>query len=133
MTTTDFSTEAGLESGEDQPLTGPGSEGVETFDCRQTFADTLIELARADERIVAVCNDSVGSSNLTAFRDEFPDRLINVGIAEQDMVGVGAGLASSGLVPFVCAGSAGTTTGSPAIARIQDRSSTEWCVGPSSP
>lgn len=73
------------------------------YDNRTAFADELIQLARADERIVAVCNDSVGSSNLVAFRDEFPDRLINVGIAEQNMVGVGAGLASSGLIPFVCA------------------------------
>ena len=103
MTTTDFSAQAGLESGEDQPLTGPGSEGVETFDCRQAFADTLIELARADERIVAVCNDSVGSSNLNGFKKEFPDRLINVGIAEQDLVGVGAGLANGGMIPFVSA------------------------------
>jgi transketolase len=74
-----------------------------TYDCRKTFAETLIELARADERIVAVCNDSVGSSNLVAFREEFPDRLINVGIAEQDLVGVGAGLANGGLIPFVSA------------------------------
>ncbi|MEA9984043.1 transketolase family protein [Subtercola sp. RTI3] len=74
-----------------------------TYDNRTAFADELIRLARTDERIVAVCNDSVGSSNLTAFRDEFPSRLINVGIAEQDMVGVGAGLASSGMIPFVCA------------------------------
>jgi transketolase len=76
---------------------------AQTYDCRKAFADTLIELARADERIVAVCNDSVGSSNLVAFRDEFPDRLINVGIAEQDLVGVGAGLANGGLIPFVSA------------------------------
>ncbi|MGC3955930.1 MAG: transketolase C-terminal domain-containing protein [Propionicimonas sp.] len=75
---------------------------AETFDNRQAFAQTLIELAQADQRIVAVCNDSVGSSNLVGFREQFPDRLINVGIAEQDMVGVGAGLANSGLIPFVC-------------------------------
>jgi transketolase len=74
-----------------------------TFDCRADFADELAILARADERIIAVCNDSVGSSNLTAFRDEFPDRLVNVGIAEQDLVGVGAGLANAGFIPFVCA------------------------------
>ncbi len=73
-----------------------------TYDNRQAFAAELVELARTDERIVAVCNDSVGSSNLNAFQAEFPDRLINVGIAEQDMVGVGAGLAASGLIPFVC-------------------------------
>jgi transketolase len=95
--------EIGLESGEDQPLTGPGAEGVETFDCRQAFAEALIELARQDERVVAVCNDSVGSSNLGGFKKEFPDRLINVGIAEQDLVGVGAGLANGGMIPFVSA------------------------------
>jgi transketolase len=76
-----------------------------TYDNRTAFADELIQLARVDERIVAVCNDSVGSSNLTAFREEFPDRLINVGIAEQNLVGVGAGLANAGLIPFVCAAS----------------------------
>jgi transketolase len=76
---------------------------AQTYDCRKAFADTLIELARTDERIVAVCNDSVGSSNLVGFRQEFPDRLINVGIAEQDLVGVGAGLANGGLIPFVSA------------------------------
>lgn len=75
----------------------------ETFDCRVIFAETLIALAEADERIVAVCNDSVGSSNLNGFRDRFPDRLINVGIAEQNMVGVAAGLANGGFIPFVCA------------------------------
>ncbi|GIF21745.1 transketolase [Actinoplanes tereljensis] len=77
----------------------------ETFDCRVAFADELIALAKQDERIVAVCNDSVGSSNLVGFQQEFPDRLINVGIAEQDMVGVGAGLALSGYIPFVCGAS----------------------------
>ena len=76
---------------------------AQTYDCRKAFAETLIELARADERIVAVCNDSVGSSNLVGFREEFPDRLINVGIAEQDLVGVGAGLANGGFMPFVSA------------------------------
>jgi transketolase len=72
-----------------------------TFDCRVAFAEELTALARKDPRIVAVCNDSVGSSNLVGFAKEFPDRLINVGIAEQDMVGVAAGLANGGFVPFV--------------------------------
>lgn len=74
-----------------------------TFDCRQAFAQQLAELARQDERIVVVCNDSVGSSNLVEFQKEFGRRLINVGIAEQNMVGVAAGLANGGLIPFVCA------------------------------
>ena len=91
----------GLESGEDQSL--PVDAPAETFDCRKDFAEELIALAKADERIVAVCNDSVGSSNLGGFKERFPDRLINVGIAEQDLVGVAAGLANGGLIPFVSA------------------------------
>jgi transketolase len=74
-------------------------------DCRVPFAQQLIELAQADDRIVAVCNDSVSSSNLGEFRSLFPDRMFNVGIAEQNMVGVAAGLANAGLIPFVCAAS----------------------------
>jgi transketolase len=73
----------------------------ELYDCRDSFEDTLRELAAQDKRIVAVVNDSVGSSKLTQFGKEFPNRLINVGIAEQNMIGVGAGLANGGLIPFV--------------------------------
>ena len=75
------------------------------FDCRVAFCDTLIALAEADPRIVVVCNDSVGSSKLKEFQKRFPDRVVNVGIAEQNMVGVGAGLANGGLIPFVCGAS----------------------------
>ena len=75
------------------------------YDCRQAFSDTLVAMAAADARIVAVANDSVGSSNLKEFKRRFPERLVNVGIAEQNMVGVGAGLANGGLIPFVCAAS----------------------------
>ncbi|MCK5750240.1 MAG: transketolase family protein [Oricola sp.] len=74
---------------------------VPMFDCRDAYVAAVEELAAADPRIVAVVNDSVGSSKLGAFGERFPDRLINVGIAEQNMVGVGAGLANGGKVPFV--------------------------------
>ena len=74
-------------------------------DCREAWVSTLIALAEKDNRIVAVVNDSVGSSKLNAFQAKFPERLINVGIAEQVMVGVGAGLANGGRVPFVSAAS----------------------------
>lgn len=74
-------------------------------DCRDAWVKTLVDLAAEDKRIVAVVNDSVGSSKLTAFQKAYPERLINVGIAEQVMVGVGAGLANGGQVPFVSAAS----------------------------
>jgi len=83
-------------------MPAPSAANPSLFDCRQAFAETVIALAKKDERIVAVCNDSVGSSNLGEFQKLFPDRLINVGIAEQNMVGVGAGLANGGFIPFVC-------------------------------
>jgi len=79
------------------------TQAKELHDPREAFAETLVELAREDERVVVVCNDSIGSSKLNAFQEEFPERLVNVGIAEQNMVGVSAGLANAGLVPFVSA------------------------------
>ena len=82
----------------------PNTERV-LHDCRDAYAATLVELAEADPRVVAVVNDSVGSSKLAAFQERFPERLINVGIAEQDMVGVAAGLANGGKIPFVSAAS----------------------------
>ncbi|MFZ0096847.1 MAG: transketolase C-terminal domain-containing protein [Gemmobacter sp.] len=81
----------------------PSAAGFQ--DCRNAWVATLEALAEADTRIVSVVNDSVGSSKLNSFQKKFPDRLINVGIAEQLMVGVGAGLANGGRVPFVSAAS----------------------------
>jgi transketolase len=81
------------------------TRSAERYDCRDAFADALVELARADERVVAVVNDSVGSTKLGALRKEFPERFFNVGIAEQNLVGVAAGLANSGRIPFAAAAS----------------------------
>lgn len=77
----------------------------ELFDCRESWVATLDTLAVNDPNIVVVANDSVGSSKLGGFEKKFPDRLINVGIAEQCMVGVAAGLANGGKIPFVSAAS----------------------------
>jgi transketolase len=86
-------------------MTNPPVNTPKLYDCRDAFAATLEKLAANDERIVAVCNDSVGSSKLGAFKSKFPERLVNVGIAEQNMVGVGAGLANGGRLPYVCGAS----------------------------
>ncbi|WP_423066861.1 transketolase family protein [Devosia sp. CN2-171] len=74
-------------------------------DCRDTFSRTVESLAETDPRIVTVVSDSVGSSKLVNFRKRWPERMVNVGIAEQTVVAVGAGLANGGKVPFVSAAS----------------------------
>jgi len=73
----------------------------ELYDCRNAFARALEDLAQADQRIVALCNDSVSSAKLSHFAEAFPDRLFNVGIAEQNMVGMASGMANGGKIPFV--------------------------------
>ena len=71
-------------------------------DCRDAYSKTLEEMAQSDERIVAVVNDSVSSAKLKGFQARYPERFFNVGIAGQNMVGVSAGLANGGKIPYVC-------------------------------
>jgi transketolase len=75
----------------------------ELYDCRNAFANALEDIARGDPRVVALSNDSVSSARLSHFAELFPDRLFNVGIAEQNMVGMASGMANGGKVPFVAA------------------------------
>lgn len=82
-------------------MSTPTASNGKLFDCRDAYVAALEDLAANDRRVVAVVNDSVGSSKLAGFRSKFPERLINVGIAEQNMVGVGAGLANGGKIAFV--------------------------------
>jgi len=67
---------------------------------RTTFVNTLKELARQDERVFLLTAD-MGYSVLETFRDEFPDRFLNTGIAEQNTISIAAGLASRGKIVFV--------------------------------
>ncbi len=78
---------------------------VDLYDCRDAFADALTELALADPRVVAVVNDSLGSTKVGKLDKVLPGQVINVGIAEQNMVGVAAGLANGGKIPFVAGAS----------------------------
>ena len=77
------------------------AETTALYDCRDAFADALVELAEADARVVAVVNDSLGSTKVTKLAKVLPGQVVNVGIAEQNMVGIGAGLANGGKIPFV--------------------------------
>ena len=66
------------------------------------FTDTLVELAKKDKDIVAVTTDARGSVTLDKFADELPEQFVELGIAEQNAVGVAAGLVSAGKKAFVC-------------------------------
>ena len=70
--------------------------------CRKSFTDTLLELARKDKDIIAVTTDARGSVTLTDFAKELPAQFVECGIAEQDAVGISAGLAHSGKKVFCC-------------------------------
>src|SRR3954463_14516401 len=62
----------------------------------EVFADTLLELAQADRQVLAVTSDSRGSGKLAPFGQALPQQIVEVGIAEQNLVGIAAGLAASG-------------------------------------
>jgi len=66
---------------------------------RGTFVKVLSELAETDRRIVLLTGD-LGYTVLEPFRDRFPDRFYNVGVAEQNMVGLATGIAEAGMIPF---------------------------------
>ncbi|MBO5001921.1 MAG: transketolase family protein [Prevotella sp.] len=70
--------------------------------CRKSFTDTLLELAKKDKDIIAVTSDARGSVTLGDFADQLPEQFVECGIAEQDAVGISAGLAHSGKKVFVC-------------------------------
>ena len=70
--------------------------------CRKMFTDTLLELAREDKDIIAVTTDARGSVTLGDYAAALPGQFVECGIAEQDAVGISAGLAHSGKKVFCC-------------------------------
>ncbi|KOS68347.1 transketolase [Lysinibacillus contaminans] len=68
---------------------------------RQVVCDTLLEFAKNDSSIYVLASDSRGSAAMTSFADTFPEQFVEVGIAEQNIVGIAAGLAHSGIKAFV--------------------------------
>lgn len=84
-------------------------------DTRSGFGDGFLELARENENVVALCADLTGSLKLSAFQKEFPDRFIQCGIAEANMIGVAAGLTIGGKIPFA------TTFANFATSRVYDQ------------
>jgi len=67
---------------------------------RDAYGEALLELGRKNEKIVVLDADLSGSTKTAAFGKEFPQRFFNAGIAEANMVGMAAGLAAGGMIPF---------------------------------
>lgn len=67
---------------------------------RQVICDTLVEGAKTDKNIVVVCSDSRGSASMGPFAEQYPEQFVEIGIAEQNLVTVSAGLASCGKKVF---------------------------------
>ena len=65
------------------------------------YGKALVDLGRAHPEVVALTADLAKSTKIGEFQQEFPDRFFNVGIAEQNMFGIAAGMAKAGLVPFL--------------------------------
>lgn len=68
---------------------------------RKGFGRGLLAAAQADDNVVAACADLTGSTAMDLFAKAFPERFVQVGVAEQNLVTVGAGLAAMGKTPFV--------------------------------
>ncbi len=76
------------------------TERQQSIPTRNGYGDALLELGKHDERIVVLTADLAESTRVQGFQEAFPERFLECGVAEQNMVGMAAGLALSGKIPF---------------------------------
>lgn len=84
-------------------------------DTRSGFGDGILELGRTNPNVVALCADLAGSLKLDAFIKEFPERYVQCGVAEANMIGIAAGMTIGGKIPFA------TTFANFATGRVYDQ------------
>lgn len=78
-----------------------GKEDIEQKPTRDGFGDALMELGERDEKVMALTGDLADSVRVAEFAKKYPERFVECGVAEQNMMGVAAGLALAGKTPFV--------------------------------
>lgn len=86
---------------EDMHLLDPFSPNLKKAATRNGFGEALCEIGEMDSEVVAVSADVAGSVQMGSFAKKFPDRFVQVGVAEQNMVSVAAGLAYCGKKPYI--------------------------------
>ncbi|HYW53356.1 MAG TPA: transketolase C-terminal domain-containing protein [Dongiaceae bacterium] len=79
--------------------TNPGA--IKQVPTRNGFGEGLIEAGKRDERVIAICADLSESTRMEGFKHQFPKRYVEIGVAEQMLVAMAAGLASTGKIPFI--------------------------------
>ena len=77
------------------------SKNIKKIPTRNGYGEGLVEAGKRDKNVVVLCADLTNSTRSGMFKEVFPERFIEVGVAEQNMMGVAAGLALSGKIPFV--------------------------------
>lgn len=76
-------------------------EAVERVPLRNGFGEGLVEAARADKNVVGLCADLTESTRMEAFKKEFPERFVEMGVAEQNLAVIASGMAAMEKVPFI--------------------------------
>ncbi len=81
----------------------PPSQGgvVTSAPTRDGFGHALLELGEKDSRVVVLCADLAESTRSLGFKEKYPERYIEIGVAEQNLASVAAGMASYGKIPFI--------------------------------
>ena len=77
------------------------SDDIERKPTRDGFGTGAVEAGKADARVVVLCADLKESTRAEQFEKEFPERFIELGVAEQNMATVASGMAAAGKVPFI--------------------------------
>lgn len=78
-----------------------GSDDIKQESNRKGFGRGLLAAGQKDDKIVALCADLIESTQISVFAEEFPGRYVEVGVAEQNLVNVSAGMAAAGKIPFI--------------------------------
>lgn len=76
-------------------------ENVEQVPIRKGFGEGLLKVAESDKRVVGLCADLTESTQMEAFKKKFPERFIEIGVAEQNLASVASGVAAMGKIPFI--------------------------------